>query len=146
MATLLVRSTVFPAPVKLLAPKLSGFLKVSRAVTWIVTATPAVCVPIAPPPCFSTRKFAKAAGCTVNTADVPVCVPFPRPAAGVSVAVRVAAPLFAPLSVIAWLLSTPLVNVPVVPPPAPMATLLVRFTLFPVPVKFGPPSSRSRCW
>src|SRR5207249_4471032 len=44
----------------------------SRAVILMLTAVPAVCVPMAPPPAFSTRKLFSAPGFTVNALLVPL--------------------------------------------------------------------------
>ena len=113
IATLLVMSTVLPAPLKSFVPKARVLLFASRAVTSILNAVPAVFVATGS---RTTKKLASAPGCTVNAAEA-VATP--------SVAVMVAPPLLVPVSVMLWLSKTPATNAPVAPPPAPIATVLV---------------------
>src|SRR5207247_3476701 len=77
----------------------------SRAVILMLTAVPAVCVPMAPPPNASTRKLLSAPGFTVNGLLVPFD-PF--------VAVSVKLPVFEIVTLCE--VSTPPENAAVVPP------------------------------
>src|SRR2546427_789868 len=66
--------TSAPVDVSVAVPVKSVFvlLFASRAVIRRLNAVPAVCVAIAPPPVFSTRKLSSAPGVTVNALLVPV--------------------------------------------------------------------------
>src|SRR5437867_2949301 len=77
----------------------------SRAVILMLNAVPAVCVPMAPPPAFSTRKLFSAPGFTVNALLVPL---------DPLVAVSVKLPVFEIVTLCEA--STPDANAAVVPP------------------------------
>ncbi len=123
-----VISTVFPAPVK----AVTVLLLESLAVTWILNGEPAVCVPMAPPPCASTRKLLSDPGSTVNEFDVPVSLPVPNPPA-LSVAVISKLPVLEMVTL--WDASTPLVKFAVAPLPAERVPVELISTVFPAPVK-----------
>ena len=82
---------------------------------------PAVCVPMAPPTCASTRKLFKAPGFTVKALLVP---------ADPAVAVMVKLPVFEIVTLCEA--NTPAVKLSVVPPPAESVPVEVMAT---VPVK-----------
>jgi hypothetical protein len=102
--------------------------RASVALTLMLKAAPAVCVPMGPSLVLVTAKLANGPAFTSKLLLVPDCAP-----PDVLVAVIVKVPLFEIVTLREA--NTPLTNVGVVPPPAERVPVEVIFTVLPAPLK-----------